>query len=94
MEKNIAAQIESFTATLHAKVDLDQPTVDFFREHFYKDQTLALACYHCCSMDPCAAIFDEELGSDIETSAMWDRISNLIESPIGQKYSVKNIQES
>jgi hypothetical protein len=50
--------------------------------------TLALACYHCCSIDPHAAIFNDELGSDVGTSALWDRISNLIGDPIWQEETV------
>jgi hypothetical protein len=42
-----------------------------------------LAYYHCCSIDPDAAIFNEELGLDADTSAMWDHISNYIGDPIG-----------
>jgi hypothetical protein len=42
-EKKISAQIRSVAATLYEKVDLDKPTVEFLREHFYKDPTLALA---------------------------------------------------
>ncbi len=52
---------------------------------FYKDPTLALAYYCCCSTDPCVAIFNDKLKPDIDTSVIWDRISNLIGSPIGQE---------
>jgi hypothetical protein len=55
-EKKISVQIRSVAATLYEKVDLDKPTVEFLREHFYKDPTLAFAYYHCCSTDPCVAI--------------------------------------
>ncbi len=51
-EKKIAAQIRSVAATLYERVDLDKPTVEFPREHFYKDPTLALAYFNCCSTDP------------------------------------------
>ncbi len=34
-EKKISAQIRSVAATLYEKVDLDKPTVEFLREHFY-----------------------------------------------------------
>ncbi len=44
-EKKISAQIRSVAATLYEKVNLDQPTVEFLCEHFYKDPTLALAYY-------------------------------------------------
>ncbi len=46
---------------------------------------MALAYYHCCSTDPCAAIFNDEFKSDVDTSVIWDHISNLIRSPIGQE---------
>jgi hypothetical protein len=61
---------------------------------------LALAYYHCCSTDPRAAIFNDELKSDIETSAIWNCISNLIGSPIWQEETVlcqeifKNLDQS
>jgi hypothetical protein len=42
-EKKIAAQIRSVAATLYERVDLNKPTVEFLREHFYKDPTSALA---------------------------------------------------
>ncbi len=42
-EKKISAQIRSVATTLYERVDLDKPTVEFLREHFYKDPTLALA---------------------------------------------------
>ncbi len=73
--------------TLYAKVDLDQPTVEFLLlcEPFYKDPTLVLAYYYCCSTDPCAAIFNDELRSDVETPVIWVCISNMIRSPIGQE---------
>ncbi len=46
---------------------------------------MALAYYHCCSTDLLAAIFDDKLKSDVETSVLWDCISNLIGSPNGQE---------
>ncbi len=45
-DKKIAAQIQSFASTLYEKIDLDQPTIEFLRDHFYKDPTLELAYYH------------------------------------------------
>ncbi len=36
-EKRITAQIRSVAAILYEKVDLNKPTVEFLREHFYKD---------------------------------------------------------
>jgi hypothetical protein len=38
-EKRITAQIRSVAATLYKTTDLDKPTVEFLREHFYKDPT-------------------------------------------------------
>ncbi len=58
-EKKISAQIRSVAATLYERVDLDKPTVEFLHEHFYKDSTLALAYFYCCSTDPCVAIFND-----------------------------------
>ncbi len=34
-EKKIAAQIRSGAATLYERVNLDKPTVEFLREHFF-----------------------------------------------------------
>jgi hypothetical protein len=56
------------------------------------DPTLALAYYHCCSINPHTAIFNDELGLDIDTSAMWDRTSNLIGDPIGKEETVLHQQ--
>jgi hypothetical protein len=84
-EKKISAQIRSFAATLYKRVDLDKPTVEFLREHFYKDPTLALAHFYCCSIDPHVAIFNDELKPDVDGSVKWNCISNLIKSPIGQE---------
>ncbi len=44
-EKKISAQIRSVATTLYERVDLNKPTVEFLREHFYKDPTLALAYF-------------------------------------------------
>ena len=49
-EKKISAQIRTVAATLYDKVDLDKPTVEFLREHFYKDPTLALAYFYCAML--------------------------------------------
>jgi hypothetical protein len=73
-EKRIFAQIRSVVATLYEKVDLDKPTVEFLREHFYKDPTLALAYFYCCSTDPCVAIFNDELQPEVDGSVIWNRI--------------------
>ena len=83
-EKKISTQIRTVAATLYEKVDLDKPTVKFLREHFYKDPTLALAHFYCCSTDPRVAIFNDKLQPDVNGSVIWNRISNLIRSPIGQ----------
>jgi hypothetical protein len=83
--KKNSAQIRSAAATLYEKVNLNQPTVEFLREHFYKDPTLALAYCYCCSTDLCVAIFNDKLQPDVDGSVIWNRISNLIGSPIGQE---------
>ncbi len=83
-EKKISAQIRSAATTLYERVDLNKPTVEFLRGHFYKDPTLALAYFYCCSTDPCVAIFNDELQPEVDGSVTWNRISNLIRSPIGQ----------
>ncbi len=67
-EKKISTQIRSVPATLYKTVDFDKPTVEFLREHFYKDPTLALAYFHCCSTNPCVAIFNDELQPDVDQS--------------------------
>jgi hypothetical protein len=46
---------------------------------------LALAYFYCCSTDPCGAIFNDELQPDVDRSVIWNCISNLIGSPIGQE---------
>jgi hypothetical protein len=84
-DKKISAQIRSVAATLYQKVDLDKLTVEFLREHFYKDPTLAWAYFYCCSTDPCVAIFNDELQPDVDKSVVWNRIFNMIGSPIGQE---------
>jgi hypothetical protein len=84
-EKKITAQMRSVAASLHKTVDLDELTVEFQHEHFYKDPTLALAYFYCCSTDPHVAIFNDELQLDVDESIIWNCISNLIGSPIGQE---------
>jgi hypothetical protein len=84
-EKKISTQIRSVAATLYEKVDLNKPTVEFLREHFYKDPTLALVYFYCCSTDPCVAIFNDKLQPDIDGSVIWNCISNLIGSLIGRE---------
>ncbi len=69
-EKKISTQIRSVAATLYEKVDLDKPTVEFLREHFYKDPTLALGYFYCCSTDSHVAIFNDKLQPDIDGSVI------------------------
>jgi hypothetical protein len=52
---------------------------------FYKDPTLALAYFYCCSIDPHVAIFNDELQPDVDKSVVWNCISKLIGSPIGRE---------
>ncbi len=67
-EKKFSAQIMSVATTLYERVDLDKPTVEFLREHFYKDPTLALAYFYSCSTDPHMAIFNDELQPEVDGS--------------------------
>jgi hypothetical protein len=87
-EKKISAQIRSVAATLYEKNDLDKPAVEFLRDHFFKDPTLALAYLYCCSTDPCVAVFNNELQPDVDKQVAWNRISKLIGSPIGQEEAI------
>jgi hypothetical protein len=84
-ETKISSQIRSFAATLYERVDLNKPTVEFLREHCYKDPTFALAYFYCCSTDPRVAIFNDRLQPDVDESGIWNCISNLIGSPLGKK---------
>jgi hypothetical protein len=84
-EKIIAAQIRLVAATPYKKVDLDKLNVEFLRKHFYKDPTLALAYFYCCATDPRVAVFNDELQPEVDKSVIWNCISNLIGSPIGQE---------
>ncbi len=84
-EKIFFALIRSVAATLYERVDLNKPTVEFLLEHFYKDPTLALAYFYCCSTDPCVAIFNDKLQPEVDGSVTWNCILNLIKSPIGQE---------
>jgi hypothetical protein len=84
-KKRITAQIRSVAVTLYERVYLDKSTVEFLREHFYKDPTLALAYFYCCSTDPHVAIFNDKLQPKVDGSVIWNRLSNLIGSPIGQE---------
>ncbi len=87
-EKKIEAQIKEYAANLPLAIDIDQPTVELLRENFYKHPTLALVYYHCCSDDPRASIWNDELETSIDNSATWNRISDLFGDPIGQKEAV------
>jgi hypothetical protein len=49
------------------------------------DPTLALAYFYCCSTDPGVAILNDELQPNVDGSFIWNHISNLIGSPIGQE---------
>jgi hypothetical protein len=69
-EKKFSTQIRSVAATLYEKVDLDKPTVEFLREHFYKDPTLALVYFYCCSTDPRFAIFNDKLQQIVDGSVI------------------------
>jgi hypothetical protein len=88
-EEKKSTQIRSVAANIYKKVDLDKPTAEFLHEHFYKDPTLALAYYCCCSADPCDRIFNDKLKSDVDTSVIWDCISNLIRNPRGQEEAIE-----
>ena len=46
---------------------------------------MASAYFYCCSTDPRVAIFNDELQPDVDKSVIWNHISNLIRSPIGQE---------
>ncbi len=84
-EKKISAQIRSVATTIYERVDLNKPTVEFLCEYFYKDPTLELAYFYCCSTDPRVAIFNHELQPNVDKSFTRNRILNLIESPIGRE---------
>jgi hypothetical protein len=77
-EKNFFAHIRSVAATLYETVDLDKSTVEFLREHFYKDPSLALAYFYCCSTDPHVAIFNDKLQPDVDGSVIWNCISACV----------------
>ncbi len=46
---------------------------------------MALTYFYCCSTDPHVVIFNDELQPEVDGSVIWNRISNLIGSPIGQE---------
>ncbi len=85
-------RIKYYAATLHNMIDVDQATVEFLWDHFYKNPTLALVDYHCCSTNPCATIFNDELETNTDTLAMWNCISKLIGDPIGQDETILSQQ--
>ncbi len=68
-------------------ISIKQP-LNFFRVHFYKNPTLALIYFHCCLTNPRSAIFNDEMGLTKDNTAMWNCISKLIGSPIGQHETV------
>jgi hypothetical protein len=84
LSKQIADQIKRYADTLTTAIDLNQAAIEFLRVHFYKHLSLALICFHCCLIDPRSAIFNDELGLTKDNTAMWNCISKLIGSPIGQ----------
>ncbi len=84
-EEKISAQIRTVAATLYEKFDLNKPTVEFLRKHVYKDLTLAMAYFYCCSTDHHVAIFNDKLQPDVDGSVIWNRISNLIGRLIGRE---------
>ncbi len=84
-EKKISAQIRTVAATFYEKDDLNKLTVEFICEHFYKDPTLALVYFYCCSTDPRMAIFNDKLQPEVDGPATRNRTSNLIGSLIGQE---------
>ncbi len=49
---------------------------------------MALVYYHCCSTNPRATIFNDELGTNTDTSVIWNHISKLIGDPIGQEETI------
>ncbi len=44
-----------------------------------------MAYFYCCSTDPRVAILNDKLQPDVDGSVIWNHISNLIGSPIGQE---------
>ncbi len=71
MEKKIEAQIEEYAAkNLPLVIDIDQLTGEFLRENFYKHPTLALVYFHCCSVDPRASIWNDELKKVLTTQEL------------------------
>jgi hypothetical protein len=87
-EEKIFTPIRSVAAALYERVDLDKPTVEFLCEYSYKDPTLALTYFYCCSTDPRVAIFNDKLQPNDDGSVIWNCISNLIGSTIGQEVAM------
>jgi len=77
-EKKIEVQMKKYAGILPKAIDIDQTTVEFLRENFYKHPTLALTYYQCCSIDPRASIWNDELGTDIDKSTTSNCIFDLI----------------
>ncbi len=46
---------------------------------------MALAYFYCCSTDLRVEVFNDELQLDVDKQVLWNRISKLIGSPIGQE---------
>ncbi len=44
-EKKISTQVRSVAATLYEKVDLDKPTVEFLREHFFQGSNIGIGVF-------------------------------------------------
>ncbi len=81
-------KLKKYAVILPKAIDIDQTTVEFLRENFYKHPTLALVYYHCCFVDQRASIWNDELATSIDNSASWDCIPDLIGVWIGQKEAV------
>ncbi len=61
---------------------------------------MALADFYRCSTDPHVAILNGKLQPDVDGSVIWNCISNLIGSPVGQEEAMlcqetfKNLDQS
>ncbi len=80
--KKLRHKLKKHTAICPKAINIDQPTVEFLRENFYKHPTLALVYYHCCSVDQRESIWNDEFGISIDNSATWDCIFDLTRDPI------------
>jgi hypothetical protein len=81
-ENKIAIQIKPFAATLSEKIDLDQPTNKFLRDHFYKGPTLKLAYYDCCSW----LIIIVALSIHVQQYSMMNWDQTLKHQPCGTEF--------